>query len=167
MGVRKKVAAALVDNRTQREKLVDLIDGLEVEQAELVDQVASAPERDRAARVEAILNDPTRRSFDAGAASVVYKLEQATAKAKERLARVAAELPAARDALAVLDDRAGAAVRAEEARVEAERLTSEAEAIEASRAAQATYPAAAPPGAVIAVRRGDKAWKSREGVMLR
>jgi hypothetical protein len=150
---------APADSRTPREKLLETIAGLGRTREQLEEEIRSIPERDHASRVEFLLKNPGKRSFDAGAASQAFKFEAALAKAHERLRRVDAELRAAADALSAMTVAAESDARAEEARLEAVRVAIEEAAIASAKEAAHTGPQAAPAGAVVPVLRDDPAWK--------
>lgn len=131
-----------------------------MDQAELIALVETAPARSQAARVDALRKNPGKRSYDEGAASPVIKLEAATAKANERLARVVGDLHAARELLAEWDETDAAEIRKAEALMDRTRAAAEAAIVEMRKAEGLAMPAAAPAGAVTAIRRDDPAWRN-------
>jgi hypothetical protein len=147
-----------VDTRSPREKLVGLLDQLQAKRSDLLAEIDSAAEREHQARVDALTANPGRLSTDKGAASPVYKIQQATGAAEWKLIDVEREILAATAIIASIDARADAAARADEVRREAERQAREAEVMAERKARGETSPAPAPDGAVIAIRRDDPRW---------
>jgi hypothetical protein len=151
---------SVLQRRSQRDLLAALIDQLEEKQRALLAEVEEAPEREHAARVQALTESPDRPSTAKGAASTVYRIQEAARVAEGKLRDVTGDLRAARDLAARWDAEAAAEASAEQARLDSEREEREA-AVRAERVEVGnSFPAEAPAGTPVATRRGDPRWET-------
>lgn len=156
-----------IDPRTDREKLADLLAGLETERDDLVEQIATAPEREHAARVEALMRSAATRSDSKGAASPVRKIRDQTPRDEARLTNIVAELRAVNEAIDIIDAAAEAEIAYAQSRVDAARrepvtlipVSMNGETVLVPESPN-TRPAAAPAGRVVPVSSKDPRWQT-------